>query len=67
VVGNWEKFDQSKVRVGNSTNPLFTPAFQPRFVSKAVPSPKLEKTNAEIQKKKIMPVPDLSLRALCNF
>jgi hypothetical protein len=39
-------------------------SFQPRFVSKAVPASKLENTNAEVPE--IMPVPDPSLRVLCN-
>ena len=51
--------------VSGIDRPLFAPVIQPRFVSKAVPAAKLENTNAEIPE--IMPVPEPSLRVLCNF
>jgi hypothetical protein len=63
MVGNG-KTDKSKDLVGNRQTTYLRLSFQPRFVSKAVPASKLENTNAEVPE--IMPVPDPSLRVLCN-
>lgn len=63
MVGNG-KTDQSKDRVGNQQATYLRLSFQPRFVLKAVPASKLENTNADVPE--IMPVPDPSLRVLCN-